>query len=115
MRSRTEQMMPACGTCGSAPRHRSLGRRQRRWSDHRLGLAPGRRRGPRLSHERRHVSLGERIAGELGRGTLDQVYIVATTATSSYVGGEEAVLTALAREDAKLGLVFLDMRVLPLT
>src|SRR5512142_971947 len=57
------------------------------------------------------LSLGERIAGELGRGSLDQVYIrggngyVILTAV-----GEEAVLTALAREQAKLGLVFLEMR-----
>ena len=57
------------------------------------------------------LSLGERIAGELGRGTLEQVYIhgdngyVILTAI-----GEEAVLTAMAREDAKLGLVFLEMR-----
>ena len=58
------------------------------------------------------LSLGERIAGELGRGALDQVYI---RGDNGYVilmsvGGEEAVLTALARKDAKLGLVFLDMR-----
>jgi uncharacterized protein len=57
------------------------------------------------------LSLGERIANELGRGTLHQVYIrgaggfVLLTAV-----GEEAVLTALAREDAKLGLIFLEMR-----
>jgi predicted regulator of Ras-like GTPase activity (Roadblock/LC7/MglB family) len=57
------------------------------------------------------LSLGERIAGELGRGLLDQVYV---RGTSGYVilsaVGEEAVLTVLARQDAKLGLVFLDMR-----
>jgi len=57
------------------------------------------------------LSLGERIAGELGRGALDQVYI---RGKSGYViltsVGEEAVLTALAREGAKLGLVFLEMR-----
>ncbi|MGD8464684.1 MAG: roadblock/LC7 domain-containing protein [Anaerolineae bacterium] len=57
------------------------------------------------------LSLGERIAGELGRGTLDQVYI---RGDNGYViltaVGEEAVLTVLARKDAKLGLVFLDMR-----
>lgn len=57
------------------------------------------------------LSLGERIAGELGRGMLDQVYI---RGDQGYVilmsVGEEAVLTALARTDAKLGLVFLDMR-----
>jgi predicted regulator of Ras-like GTPase activity (Roadblock/LC7/MglB family) len=57
------------------------------------------------------LSLGERIAGELGRGVLDQVYI---RGANGYVilssVGEEAVLTVLARQDAKLGLVFLDMR-----
>jgi uncharacterized protein len=57
------------------------------------------------------LSLGERIASELGRGSLDQVYI---RGGKGYVilmaVGEEAVLTALAREDAKLGLIFLDMR-----
>jgi predicted regulator of Ras-like GTPase activity (Roadblock/LC7/MglB family) len=57
------------------------------------------------------LSLGERIASELGRGVLEQVYIrggkgyVILTAV-----GEEAVLTALAREQAKLGLIFLEMR-----
>ncbi|MGQ9600027.1 MAG: roadblock/LC7 domain-containing protein [Anaerolineae bacterium] len=57
------------------------------------------------------LSLGERIASELRRGNLDQVYI---RGNNGYVilmsVGEEAVLTALARQDAKLGLVFLDMR-----
>jgi len=57
------------------------------------------------------LSLGERIAGELGRGIMDQVYI---RGAQGYVilsaVGEEAVLTVLARQDAKLGLVFLDMR-----
>jgi predicted regulator of Ras-like GTPase activity (Roadblock/LC7/MglB family) len=57
------------------------------------------------------LSLGERIAGELGRGGLEQVYIrggqgfIVLTSV-----GEEAVLTALARQDAKLGLIFLEMR-----
>jgi len=57
------------------------------------------------------LSLGERIAKELGRGNLDQVYI---RGNAGYVilssVGEEAVLTALAREGAKLGLIFLEMR-----
>ena len=57
------------------------------------------------------LSLGERIAAELGRGYLDQVYI---RGDNGYVFlmsvGEDAVLTVLARKDAKLGLVFLDMR-----
>jgi hypothetical protein len=57
------------------------------------------------------LSLGERIAGELGRGMLDQVYV---KGASGYVilmsVGEEAVLTTLVRQNAKLGLIFLDMR-----
>jgi len=56
------------------------------------------------------LSLGERIASELGRRTLEQVYI---KGASGYVVltavGKEAVLTALARPGAKLGLVFLEM------
>jgi uncharacterized protein len=57
------------------------------------------------------LSLGERIASELGRGDLNEVYIrgeegfVLLTAI-----GTEAVLTALARKEAKLGLIFLEMR-----
>jgi predicted regulator of Ras-like GTPase activity (Roadblock/LC7/MglB family) len=57
------------------------------------------------------LSLGERIASELGRGLLDQVYV---KGAGGYVllsaVGEEAVLTVLARQGAKLGLVFLEMR-----
>ena len=56
------------------------------------------------------LSLGERIASELGRGELDQVnvkgdegYVILTAV------GEEAVLTVLARKDAKLGLILLDV------
>lgn len=57
------------------------------------------------------LSLGERIASELGRGSLSEVYI---KGEKGYVilqsVGTEAVLTVLAREGAKMGLVFLDMR-----
>ena len=57
------------------------------------------------------LSLGERIASELGRGALSQVYI---RGEHGYVilmaVGEEAVLTTLARQQAKLGLILLDMR-----
>ena len=57
------------------------------------------------------LSLGERIATELGRGSLDQVYIKGEKGYVVLMSvGEEAVLTALAREQAKLGLIFLDMR-----
>ena len=57
------------------------------------------------------LSLGERIASELGRGVLDEVYV---KGERGYVVlravGEEAVLTVLARQQTKLGLLFLDMR-----
>ncbi len=57
------------------------------------------------------LSLGERIATELGRGILDQVYI---RGEEGYVFltavGEDAVLTVMARKQAKLGLLFLDMK-----
>ena len=57
------------------------------------------------------LSLGDRIAGELGRGMLDEVYV---KGQNGYVVlravGEEAVLTVLARQQTKLGLLFLDMR-----
>ncbi len=57
------------------------------------------------------LSLGERIATELGRGSLDQVYIKGEKGYVVLMSvGEDAVLTALAREQAKLGLIFLDMR-----
>ena len=57
------------------------------------------------------LSLGERIAGELGRGGLDEVYIHGTTGYVLLTGaGVEAVLTVLAREQARLGLILLEMR-----
>jgi predicted regulator of Ras-like GTPase activity (Roadblock/LC7/MglB family) len=57
------------------------------------------------------LSLGERIATELGRGSLEQVYIKGEQGYVVLMSiGEDAVLTALAREHAKLGLIFLDMR-----
>lgn len=56
------------------------------------------------------LSLGERIVSELGRGNLDQVLI---KGSSGYVivmaVAKDAVLAALARENAKLGLILLDM------
>lgn len=57
------------------------------------------------------LSLGERIAGELGRGVLDQVYVKGAEGYVILMSvGEEAVLTTLVRQQAKLGLIFLDMR-----
>jgi len=57
------------------------------------------------------LSLGERISRELRRGVLDQVYVKGDDGYVILMAvGEEAVLTALARQNAKLGLVFLDMK-----
>ena len=47
----------------------------------------------------------------MGRGDLDQVYIRGSTGYVILMSvGEEAVLTVLARKEAKLGLLFLDIR-----
>ena len=57
------------------------------------------------------LSLGERIATELGRGGLDEVYIHGIDGYVLLMAyGRDAVLTVLAREQAKLGLVLLEMR-----
>jgi predicted regulator of Ras-like GTPase activity (Roadblock/LC7/MglB family) len=57
------------------------------------------------------LSLGDRIANELGRGDLAQVYIKGTDGIIVLMAvGEDAVLTVLARASAKLGLIFLDMK-----
>ena len=57
------------------------------------------------------LSLGERISIELQRGSLDQVYI---RGDNGYVlltsVGHEAVLTVMAGVNAKLGLIFLDIK-----
>jgi uncharacterized protein len=57
------------------------------------------------------LSLGERIATELGRGVLEQVYIKGENGYVMLMAvGEEAVLTVMARQQARLGLILLDMR-----
>ncbi len=57
------------------------------------------------------LSLGDRTAQELARGTLEQVLI---KGTDGYVlmtyAGEEGVLTVMAKTNAKLGLIFLDVK-----
>jgi predicted regulator of Ras-like GTPase activity (Roadblock/LC7/MglB family) len=57
------------------------------------------------------LSLGDRTAQELARGTLEQVLI---KGDKGYVlmtyAGDEAVLTVLAKSNAKLGLIFLDVK-----
>lgn len=57
------------------------------------------------------LSLGERTSKELMKGSLEEVFVKGQNGYILLMGaGEEAVLTALARKDAKLGLVFLDMK-----
>ncbi|MCJ7514091.1 MAG: roadblock/LC7 domain-containing protein [Anaerolineales bacterium] len=57
------------------------------------------------------LSLGERIANELGRGKLDQVYIKGEAGYVILMAvGREAVLTVMARAETQLGLLFLEMR-----
>jgi uncharacterized protein len=57
------------------------------------------------------LSLGDRTAQELSRGELEQVLI---KGNNGYVlmtyAGEEAVLTVMAKPNAKLGLIFLDVK-----
>jgi len=56
-------------------------------------------------------SLGERIASEFGRGTLSEVYIKGEKGYVILMAvGQDAVLTVLAHEQAKLGLILLEMR-----
>ncbi|MGF1644194.1 MAG: roadblock/LC7 domain-containing protein [Thiotrichales bacterium] len=57
------------------------------------------------------LSLGERVSLELGRGELEQVlvkgregFVIMTHA------GEDAVLTVMTRSNARLGLIFLDIK-----
>lgn len=57
------------------------------------------------------LALGERAAAELGRGQLTQVFIEGAQGYVLIVAaGGRAVLTVLARREAKLGLVLYDMR-----
>jgi len=57
------------------------------------------------------LSLGDRTAQELKRGALEQVLI---KGDSGYVlmtyAGNEAVLTVMAKPNARLGLIFLDVK-----
>ena len=57
------------------------------------------------------LSLGDRIASELSRGNLERVHISGSEGIIVLMAvGEEAVLTVLARKDAKLGLIFWDAK-----
>jgi hypothetical protein len=57
------------------------------------------------------LSLGEQITGELARGSLEQVFIKGSGGHVILMSiSENIVLTALAGEKAKLGLILLEMR-----
>ena len=57
------------------------------------------------------LSLGERIASELGRGTLEQVFVKGEHGSVLLMAiGRDAVLTALVNSRAKLGMVFHEMK-----
>ncbi len=57
------------------------------------------------------LALGERIAQELGRGALDQVFIKGDNGYVLMMAvNESAVLTGLVGAEAKLGLALLDMQ-----
>ncbi len=57
------------------------------------------------------LSLGEQITGELARGELEQVFIRGSGGHVILMSiSENIVLTALAGENAKLGLILLEMR-----
>ena len=57
------------------------------------------------------LSLGDRTAQELERGVLDQVLIKGDNGYVLMVkAGEDAVLTVMAKSNAKLGLIFLDVK-----
>ena len=57
------------------------------------------------------LSLGDRTAEELNRGSLEQVLI---KGDNGYIlmthAGNESVLTVLAKPNARLGLIFLDVK-----
>jgi predicted regulator of Ras-like GTPase activity (Roadblock/LC7/MglB family) len=57
------------------------------------------------------VSLGERISEELGRGKMDQVYIKGNNGFALLTAaGSQAMLTVMARGEARLGLLLLELR-----
>ncbi len=56
------------------------------------------------------LALGEQTTKEFSHGNLDRVFVEGKDGTTVIMNaGEEAVLSAVVRKDAKLGLVFLQM------
>lgn len=57
------------------------------------------------------LSLGERTAEELARGVLEQVLIKGEHGYILMIhAGSEAVVTVMAKQNARLGLIFLDVK-----
>ncbi|MDZ7269332.1 MAG: roadblock/LC7 domain-containing protein [candidate division KSB1 bacterium] len=57
------------------------------------------------------LSIGKRAAQELSRGRLNQVFIDGSEGSKIIMtAGDRALLAALARPNANLGLVFLEMK-----
>ncbi len=58
------------------------------------------------------LTLGERIANELLEGKVKQIYVEGEGTGYVFMTsvGNQAILVTLANENAKLGLVFMDMR-----
>ncbi len=58
------------------------------------------------------LTLGERIATELLQGRVKQIYVEGDGTGYVFMTsvGDQAILVTLANENAKLGLVFMDMK-----
>ena len=57
------------------------------------------------------LAMGERTSLELARGELEQVFVRGRNGMIIMMGdGVDGVLTALCTKNARLGLIFLDMR-----
>ena len=72
-------------------------------------LPQGLEEGPIAGMSAALLAIGTRTARELRRGQLEQVFVKGDGGYVVIMGaGPHAVLLALARKEAKLGLVFLD-------
>ncbi|MBD3406710.1 MAG: hypothetical protein GF411_11395 [Candidatus Lokiarchaeota archaeon] len=57
------------------------------------------------------LTLGDKATGELDRGNLEQVYVKGDRGYTLLTSvGETALLLVLAKVDAQLGLIFMDMK-----
>lgn len=57
------------------------------------------------------LSLGERIGAELARGEIDRIFVQGKTGYGVLTScGEDAMLLTLASEDAKQGMLFMEIK-----